>query len=165
MKTTMRLTGAIALFLLPVSSAGAILSNADTLDGPVEGGGGLTVVRITDGWFHLGDQYEAWMHKPNPDGVEWETTFTIPPFSASMATVRFEAASITLADLTVNGISIGVPTNHYPVDPIARRFYRTNLISLPAAAFRPGENTIGFRSLFTDQYDDFEFGNVILYLQ
>jgi len=165
MLRTMRWSRFTILTFLLISSILTVPAGADTPGEPPEKDGGLTIVEIENGWIHLGDQFEEWMYHPFPDGIEWETTFTLEPFNATSATISFTAASITIADLHINGISIAIPTNHYPIDPIARQLYRRNLITLPAAAIRAGENTIGFQSLFTDEYDDFEFGNVFLYLQ
>jgi len=128
---------------------------------------GLLEVIVETDYHHLGDDTINWMHNPSPEGVIWEKTFILPPFSASVATIAFTAAHIQHTDITINGISIAIPIVEPNKVADDDHFYRTYVITIPAAAFHPGENKIGFKPLqqTNGNYDDIEFGKVILYLQ
>jgi hypothetical protein len=118
-----------------------------------------------DKYHHLGDNTIDWMHYPNPEGTSWKKTFTLPAFTASVATIQFTAADINAADILINGRRIAIPLG---ATSSFSQIYRPQFITVPAAFFKSGLNTISIESLkepANGNADDFEFLNVILYLQ
>ena len=120
-------------------------------------------------YHHLGDNTIDWMHNPTPEGTSWKKTFTLPVFTASIATIQFTSADINGADIIINGKRLSIPLISAGSSSGFSKIYRPHFITVPAAFFKSGQsNTIRIEALkepANGNADDFEFLNVILYLQ
>jgi len=120
-------------------------------------------------YHHLGDNTIDWMHNPSPEGTSWQKTFTLPAFTASIATIQFTSADINGADIIINGRRLAIHLISSGGSSGFSTIYRPHLITVPAAFFKSGQsNTIRIEALkepANGNADDFEFLNVILYLQ
>ena len=85
----------------------------------------------------------------------------------SSAFIALTAKGLEHFDLVVNGIEVAVPV----ADRIPRAGFKNIVVSVPAALFKPGHNSIVFQAglfdpPFSDNvYDDVTYGQVILYFQ
>lgn len=146
------------------------LANAESNDGfnlDVDDASGFQIMKfvIEEDYHHLGDNLITSFQNDSPEGTTWEKSFSLPNNIVSTSTVfvTFNAVHIDHANLIVNGIPIGIP-----LIGVLPGTYRNHVIALPAATFYPGENTIELESLTipgNDNFDDFEFCQLVLYFQ
>ncbi|MDJ0783994.1 MAG: hypothetical protein QNJ22_18630 [Desulfosarcinaceae bacterium] len=115
------------------------------------------IVAVEEARHHIGDGGGA-------EGLTWEKTFRLPRKVKSYggAYVTFCANNLEMSNLIVNGNVVAIPTFNYSYDGYVNR-----VIALPASFFNPGDNSIGFESLYwpNGNYDDFWFEHMVLYFK
>lgn len=70
--------------------------------------GTMIMISVDDYYHHLGDNNVSTFKNPNPEGITYQKTITLPSTvaSASSAFVQFKVTNLELTDLIFNGNTI-----------------------------------------------------------
>ena len=138
---------------------------------PVSDAHQLIPIPVEQDIHHIGDGegFSSFLI-PDAEGTSFETTFAIPSADydvAGTAHLEFKLFdSDPFNSIVINGRSFSLPSNEKP-GAVHLESASKMLISIPLGILESGTNTIGFesgQSSSASDYDDFEFGEVVLLL-
>ena len=123
----------------------------------------VIIVNISDEYHHLGDDYISGFTIPEPEGTFWEKQFSLPKYLKKKHSgyIIFSSYHIDYAAVSINNHLIDI--ERYPF----HYKNRNRVISVPAAFFNIGKNTITFEVFQTGSgnWDDLEFGELEILIQ
>ena len=130
--------------------------------------GGLEEIVLDAEFHHLGDNFIGSWVIPDPEGTSLEITFLLNQGQiqrAKTAHLEFFLLQNDWSILIVNGRRWSLPQTHLTSSTAGLEIAGKTLFSIPTSLLNMGLNSIIFESTpHNRNYDDFEFGEVVLLL-
>ena len=130
--------------------------------------GGLEEIVLDLEFHHLGDNFFATWTVPSPEGTILELTFPLNQGQIQRAkTAHLELFLFNnhWANIIVNGRALTLPYTGETSSTLGLEIAGKTLLSIPPAFLQSGVNSIAFETTqHGSNFDDFEFGEVVLLL-